>query len=136
MKTFAVTTTLKRPVRLAPRACEELHAIKNHILGSSYTLSLVFIGDARSRTLNRRYRGTDRSTNVLSFPLSPAEGELCIAFPLARREASRYNRPASEHLRALFIHGCLHLKGHRHGATMDKEEKRLQKKFLSARRVR
>ena len=135
MNTLTITATLKKTLPSQPTVVS-LVAIKNRILGTRYELSLVVIGTQRSRTLNRRYRDTDRPTNVLSFPLASNEGEIFITLPLVHKEAPRYGRTSDNHFRALFIHGCLHLKGYRHGATMDKEEKRLQKKFLPAQKKR
>ncbi|MCI0619995.1 rRNA maturation RNase YbeY [Candidatus Wolfebacteria bacterium] len=132
METLSITTTLKHPRRVTGHTTHRiLRTIKDHILGASYTLSVVYVGERRSQTLNRTYRGKDHPTNILSFPLAHNEGELFITLPLAEKEARRYRRTPKEHIRALFIHGCLHLKGLRHGATMDREEKRWQKKFLS-----
>jgi len=94
--------------------------IKDEILGKKYELSLVFCGNALSRKLNRIYRGKDKPTNVLSFPLSKNSGEIFI-------NLSKIGEFSPAHL---FIHGCLHLKGMRHGSKMEKVEKQLLKKWL------
>ena len=95
--------------------------ITNSAMTQHYTLSLVFIGNVRSRTLNRRYRGRDKATNVLSFPLSKNEGEIFINL-----SQTKNTREVGE----LFIHGLMHLEGHRHGSTMERAEEKLVKKFL------
>ncbi len=91
--------------------------LKNKILGKKYELSLVFCKNALSRRLNRVYRGKDTPANVLSFPLSKNSGEIFIN--LSRTDTFS----AGE----LFIHGCLHLKGMRHGSKMLKAEQQLLK---------
>lgn len=58
-------------------------------------------------------------SNVLAFPLSPTSGEILIC----KQKAKPFTVPY------LFIHGCLHLKGLVHGATMEREERRFLKRF-------
>jgi probable rRNA maturation factor len=96
------------------------------ILKIDYDLSLVFIGDTRSRLLNNSYRKKNKVANVLSFPLSETEGEIALNLSAAKREAPDYKMNYTQFVRYLFIHGCLHLKGLKHGRTMD----RLERKFL------
>jgi len=70
------------------------------------------------RRLNRRYRGKDRTTDVLSFP--PAEGaggflgDLVISVPEARRQAKRSGQAVEAVIRKLLLHGLLHLLGYDH----------------------
>ncbi len=98
-------------------------AIKDEILGSEYELSLVFISPATSRTLNRTHRGLDKSTDVLSFPLSKTSGEIFIDLATTEKMAPEFDMPLKKFVAFLFIHGCLHLIGMDHGATMEKAEK-------------
>lgn len=97
--------------------------IAEAILGKNYELSLVFIGDQRSQTLNRTYRNHDQPASVLSFPLDKEAGEIYINIPYAGRRARRQPATLSQTVAYLFIHGLLHLNGHDHGGTMDKREK-------------
>lgn len=99
------------------------------MLGTRYTVSLVFVGDARSRTLNRTYRGKNRPANILSFPLAADEGEIFINPRQAARDARNTGISARDYIGILFIHGLFHLKGYLHGSTMEHEEARVQKKF-------
>jgi len=93
--------------------------IKNAVVGKKYQVSLVFCGDKLSRKLNALYRGKDKPTNVLSFPLSENSGEIFINL----RHLNNFS------VGFLFIHGLLHLKGFEHGDTMEKREKMLARKF-------
>lgn len=104
-------------------------AFKNAELPRRFELSLVFIGDARSRSLNRRYRRKDAPANVLAFPLGKTSGEIFINLPRAHREARRFAMTGDQFVAYLFIHGLLHLKGLRHGSTMEKEERKLLTRF-------
>lgn len=80
------------------------------------------VDEEESRTLNRDYRGTDKPTNVLSFPadLRLPEGEgkilgdIVICDPVVRREAQAQGKLAGEHYAHMVIHGMLHLYGYDH----------------------
>jgi rRNA maturation RNase YbeY len=96
--------------------------IKEKILGKKYDLTVAFCSPAESQARNKAYRGKDYPTNILSFPLSEKEGEICICLSVARRDAKNFELAYDKFLRLLFIHGCLHLKGHDHGSTMEKLE--------------
>lgn len=62
---------------------------------------------------------TRKISNVLSFPLSKSSGEILIC----KKAAPPYT------LEYLFIHGLCHLKGYKHGATMERIELRTLKRF-------
>lgn len=79
------------------------------------SVSVLFCGDGRMRTLNRRYRGQDRSTDVLSFPSAPPLlGDIAISVPYAARQARRRSQPVSREIDRLLVHGYLHLLGYDH----------------------
>ena len=90
-------------------------------------LSVVLADDAFVRTLNRDYRGQDRATDVLSFPvhepprLDPPPGEMPLMLGdvvLARETVQRDSASAgvglADRVSHLVIHGVLHLLGHDH----------------------
>ena len=83
-------------------------------------LSLALVGDAEMRRLNRRYRGRDRTTDVLAFPQpGPAAGllgDVVISAPALRRQAAELGHSEAEEFTRLLIHGVLHLQGHEHEA--------------------
>jgi len=103
--------------------------IKEAILGKRYELSLVFIGKTRAATLNQTYRHKTYSPNVLSFPLDNKTGEIFICPQVAAAEAAKFGLSPKNYVAFLFIHGCLHLKGHEHGDTMDRLEQKYLKQF-------
>ncbi|MBV8345844.1 MAG: rRNA maturation RNase YbeY [Candidatus Eremiobacteraeota bacterium] len=100
-------------------------------------LSLSLVRDEAIRTLNREYRGKDRPTDVLSFPLGEPPGrpqrllgDVVISVDAARRQAHEYDATLQRELYRLLIHGLLHLMGHDHLAVserrvMRREERRL-----------
>lgn len=105
-------------------------SIKETILGKAYDLTVVFCTPQESQDRNRTYRGKDYPTNILSFPLSDTEGEIYVSLSTARKDAKKFDMAYEEFLHLLFIHGCLHLKGHDHGSTMETLENSHLKKFF------
>lgn len=103
--------------------------IAKKTLPSGYQLSLVICGDALARKMNRAYRKKGYAANVLSFPLAPREGEIFLNIMTAKREAKKYNVSLRERVVLLFAHGCLHLKGMKHGERMESLEKRMVDAF-------
>jgi probable rRNA maturation factor len=104
------------------------------------SISVSFVRDPRIRELNRAFRGLDKPTDVLSFPLvEPGDaypgaerllGDIVISVDTARRQAADYDAPLDREVQRLLIHGVLHLLGHDHlepveRAAMEAEERRL-----------
>ncbi|HBD25069.1 MAG: rRNA maturation RNase YbeY [Candidatus Zambryskibacteria bacterium RIFOXYD1_FULL_40_13] len=103
--------------------------MKDVVLGKKYSLSLVFVGNKKSQELNNSYRGKNKPTNILSFPLDKTTGEIFINLSLAKKESPRFDRKPTNFVAFLFIHGLMHLKGMRHGSRMDRLEAKFQKQF-------
>ena len=103
---------------LATRARQVLRALAVH----RSELSLSLVDDAEMHELNRRYRGKDRPTDVLAFPLHdppiPAGvtslGDVVISIDTATVAAAERRRPLAACLDELVIHGILHLLGYDH----------------------
>jgi probable rRNA maturation factor len=71
------------------------------------------------RILNRRFRGKDRTTDVLSFPAADpagneAAGDLAISAEIAADQAVERGHSLTEELKILILHGLLHLSGYDH----------------------
>ena len=124
-------TTLRSKTPVSKKTGVLWSTAATQVLGNAYDLSVVLIGNARSHRLNATYRGKDKPTNVLAFPIAEDAGEIYLNVPYALKEASRYDHAAKHHLTYLFIHGLLHLKGFDHGASMEREEARLLKRFAA-----
>jgi rRNA maturation RNase YbeY len=103
--------------------------VKDDILGRRYRLSLVFVGKARALALNNGGKKKNDAHDVLSFPLSPREGEVVICPAVAAQKARAFNLSADGYISFLFIHGLLHLKGYDHGATMERLERHFVRKY-------
>ncbi len=112
--------------------------------------SLVITDDEDVRRLNQRYRGLDRTTDVLSFSLSekdngasngkdpfilpedtpPQLGEVVISYPQAQRQARQANSPVEEEINRLLVHGFLHLLGYDHEKTDERKAMRQREKRI------
>ena len=83
-------------------------------------VTVVLTDDRGIARLNGAYRGKDRPTDVLSFPIGDgrdkgeAFGDVVISVETARRQARDYDAPLLEELQRLLVHGVLHLCGHDH----------------------
>ena len=93
-------------------------------------LAIVLTDDAAVRKLNRRWRGSDKATNVLSFPahglVPPGSGprplgDVVIAYETMAREAQEQGLPLTHHLTHLAVHGFLHLLGYDHESDTEAE---------------
>ena len=124
-----ITTTIRPAPFLKGVGRLPFEAIGRRILGTRYELSLVICGDALSRRVNKTYRHKTYAPNVLAFTLEKNEGEIFLNVRKAAREAKTFGIPFHVRLALLFIHGCLHLKGMRHGRTMEATEKRTLRAF-------
>ncbi len=74
--------------------------------------------EAEMQSLNNKWRGIDKPTNVLSFPLrdtgSPMLGDLVVCAPVVKREAVQQAKSLRAHWAHMIIHGILHLMGYDH----------------------
>ena len=103
-------------------------------------INVVIADDETVRHLNREYLSLDKTTDVLAFPLSAAQGdkslpqgtfllppeeetpigEIVISYPQAVRQAREGKRPLKAEMALLVVHGVLHLLGYDH-ADLEQE---------------
>ncbi|KQT43117.1 hypothetical protein ASG43_16545 [Aureimonas sp. Leaf454] len=86
-------------------------------------LGITLTGDDEVRALNAEWRGKDKPTNVLSFPLEdlgegetpgPMLGDLVLARQTVLAEAALEEKAPADHLCHLVVHGTLHCLGYDH----------------------
>ena len=96
-------------------------------------LSVRLTSDAEVHALNSEWRGKDKPTNVLSFPMSEPDelgdgdgegpelmlGDIVLAHGVCATEAAEKGVTIGQHATHLMVHGTLHLLGYDH---MDDEE--------------
>lgn len=117
--------SLETPLQLAEEVILAAIGEIGVALAANAEISVLFCDDGFIRDLNRKWRGIDRPTNVLSFPaggdVSSAliVGDIVIAFETASREASAAGRPLRDHVAHLLVHGFLHLIAHDHNGVAE-----------------
>lgn len=113
---------------LAERAAGAVATVASELANPRLCASLLFTDDAEVHGLNRQWRGKDKPTNVLSFPmLDRAEllglalegapellGDIALAHETCLREAAGKGVSLEAHATHLVVHGLLHLAGHDH----------------------
>lgn len=85
-------------------------------------LCVRFADDEEIRALNKQWRGLDKITDVLSFPmqegpgydLNMSLGDIALAARFVRQEASSLDLPVQAHVLHLIVHAVLHLLGFDH----------------------
>ena len=111
-------------------------------------ISVRFASDEEVRGLNRDYRGKDKPTNVLSFPMieptliGPASasggelllGDVVLARGVCAREAAGDGIPVEAHAAHLVVHGTLHLLGYDHETSEEdaEEMEQVERRALAA----
>ena len=108
-------------------------------------VSVTFCDNAYIKKLNKKYRGVDRPTDVLSFPLyedgefDEAEcqlgaplGDIVISIPRAKEQARELGNSFVREVAFLTIHSTLHLLGYDHERSEEEEELqcRLQREII------
>ena len=106
-------------------------ALRYEEVASPASLSIVLADDSSIQELNRNYRGVDSATDVLSFPAGEPMpgmeelplylGDIMISVPYAQRQAAQQGHTLSEEVQLLAVHGVLHLLGHDHLLSDEKE---------------
>jgi probable rRNA maturation factor len=104
------TKELDRFLRSAARA-----------VGLSGEVHVRITSDQEMRRLNREFRGKDKATDVLSFPVSATgkaklSGDIAISAEIARENAGALGHTFESEIKILLLHGLLHLAGHDHEA--------------------
>ena len=97
--------------------------ILNALGCNAHEISLVITDNTQIQQLNKTYRGIDKPTNVLAFPMQEGEftnitpgllGDVVISCETAQKEADEANTTLLERISQLLIHGILHLVGFDH----------------------
>ncbi len=122
-------STLERFVLRARRAV--------HLRGA---VNVLVTSSLEMRALNRRFRGKDKPTDVLSFPspvvgrrpAHPSAGDVAISADIARENAEHLGHSTADDVKILVLHGILHLAGSDHerdNGRMARKESRLRRQL-------
>jgi probable rRNA maturation factor len=105
--------------------------------GLKAAVNVLLTSSAEMKSLNRRFRGKDKPTDVLSFPAEPdalkrLAGEIAISAEIATKNARALGHSPADEIKILVLHGILHLRGYDHecdNGQMAKREKQLRTKL-------
>lgn len=112
-------------------------------LPDGLVIGLTFCDDDAIRAINAEYRGIDRATDVLSFPLYERDdeielfddelspfGDIVLSVPHAIAQAEEYGHSVEREVCYLVVHGLMHLAGYDHIEPEDKSEMRAEEETL------
>jgi probable rRNA maturation factor len=127
----------KRVPGLTQLALDRFLARARLAVGLKGTVNVLLTSSAEMKSLNRRFRGKDKPTDVLSFPAEPDAqkqfaGEIAISAEIASQNARVLGHSPAEEVKILVLHGVLHLRGYDHecdNGQMARREKQLRAKF-------
>lgn len=110
--------------------------LKVEELDENVEVSVSFVGDEEIRELNRDYRGVDKSTDVLSFPMDDEFildnrilGDVIINTRRVMEQAEELGHSNEREFSYLTVHSILHLLGYDHMEDEDKRQMREREKL-------
>jgi probable rRNA maturation factor len=124
-------------VGLSEPALERFVARAKRAVGLRGVVNVLITTSHELRIMNRRFRGQDKATDVLSFPpmfglVPDFAGDVAISADIAAQNARRFGHSAAEEIKILALHGVLHLAGYDHErdrGQMARKEARLRKQM-------
>ena len=127
----------KRVPDLTQLALNRFLARARRAAGLKGVVNVLVTSSAEMKSLNRRFRGKDKPTDVLSFPAEPDArkqfaGEIAISAEIAWQNARSLGHSPAEEVKILVLHGVLHLRGYDHecdNGKMARREKQLRAKL-------
>lgn len=102
-----------------------IDALREHGVQGPVEVSIALVGDRKMRELSKKYKGEDKTRNILSFSLSEGDptvlptdilrlGDIVISYPEVIREAVRDEVLVDDRINMLVEHGLMHLLGVHH----------------------
>jgi probable rRNA maturation factor len=128
----------KRVAELTEVALSRFVARARRAAGLKGTIDVLVTSSTEMKSLNRRFRGKDKATDVLSFPATadtPRKkfaGEIAISAEMAAQNARALGHPPAQEVKILVLHGVLHLQGYDHETDkgqMARRENQLREKL-------
>lgn len=109
----------KRVVGLTALALDRFVARARRAVKLRGTVNILVTSNSELKTLNRRFRGKDQPTDVLSFPAVAGlkvhyAGDIAISAEIGARNARALGHSAAQEIKILALHGILHLRGYDH----------------------
>ncbi len=129
---IALVILQKRVVGLTELALDRFIARARRAAGLRAAVNVLVTSNVELQELNRRFRGKDQPTDVLSFPALPGlkpryAGDIAISAEIAAHNARVLGHTAAEEIKILALHGILHLRGYDHESDQGQMARREQK---------
>ena len=129
---IALVILQKRVVGLTELALDRFVTRARGVAGLRADVNVLVTSNAELQELNRRFRGKDQPTDVLSFPALPGlkpryAGDIAISAEIAAYNARALGHTAVEEIKILILHGILHLRGYDHERDQGKMARREEK---------
>ncbi len=135
-ETLSVDENLFAQILRAADTVGELYGVENS------ELSITLTDDEHIHALNKKFRGVDRATDVLSFAFHESDepeildatvdvlGDVIISLERAAAQAQEFGHSFLRELIFLEVHGLLHLLGYDHVDDDDRREMEAEQKFV------
>lgn len=127
MNTISVPIYIESRYRVNRKKIKEtvIRVLSEKGMTSPVEVSVAIVGDRKMRSLNKKYRGLDKTTNVLSFSQTEGEGfahssellvlgDIVISYPVIIDEAALENMLVDDKICFWVEHGLEHLLGEHH----------------------
>ena len=135
-ETLSVDENLFAQILRAADTVGELYGVENS------ELSITLTDDEHIHALNKKFRGVDRPTDVLSFAFRESDepeildaqvdvlGDVIISLERAAAQAQEFGHSFLREVIFLEVHGLLHLLGYDHVYDDDRREMEAEQKFV------
>ena len=137
-ETLAVEETLLEEILRAADVVGEVYGVE------TCELSITLTDDEHIHALNKKFRGIDRATDVLSFAFRESDepevigadfeilGDVIISLERATAQAEEFGHSFLREVVFLEVHGLLHLLGYDHIADDERQEMEAEQRFIMA----
>ena len=135
-ETLTVEENLLEEILRAADVVGEIYGVENS------ELSLTLTDDEHIHALNKKFRGIDRATDVLSFAFRESDepeiigtdfeilGDVIISLERAKVQAEEFGHSFKREVIFLEVHGLLHLLGYDHMEESERQEMETEQKFI------
>lgn len=126
-----ITDEIRELIKKSVKAVLKIENLEENV-----EVSVSFVGDDEIKDLNRDFRGVDKVTDVLSFPIddkfmieNKILGDVIINTKRVMEQASELGHTNERELSYLTVHSILHLLGYDHMDEIEKREMREREKL-------
>ena len=135
-ETLTVEKNLLEEIMRAADVVGDIYGVEN------CELSITLTDDKNIHELNKKFRGIDRATDVLSFAFRESDepeiigaefeilGDVIISLERAKVQAEEFGHSFLREIIFLEVHGLLHLLGYDHIADDERQEMEAEQKFI------